>query len=405
MTNAEQLVAEGEQEISLNDIIDFFVTHWKFLLIGAALGLLMALGGALLFGKYEAEATLVNKSGVERSGVERSGVERSGVERSGVDYLTWKSLRRNLPILAARISETAGNSEGFLKVLSSEKWWQKNVVPTFAIAKDDIKETIGVSKEMQDAESTRIKDFVVRATGQSKENAIANLSTATSFFRSGAAYLALKDVIANYQIELLNSESDIAKNTTAFEVELAYLNRRMVDLESLRAKFPVNAASILQTLDAKDANSKYLPIITQLIAVNQDISELKEKISRLNNRKIQLAMAGDFLLKAKPVLDRNFDGLSAIAELMQIEAGMRKNVQPSDLIKFTMLNNIKYDLASIQTRYTLGLEQPTFISTSKADYQKPAAIGLFAGFFLALLGSLCSIVWLRYRRQTLSRSA
>jgi hypothetical protein len=390
MTNAEQLVAEGEQEISLNDIIDFFVTHWKFLLIGAALGFLIALGGTLLFGKYQAEATLVNKS----------GIERSGVERSGVDYLTWKSLRRNLPILAARISETTGVGESFLKVLSSEKWWQKNIVPTFAIAKDDIKETIGVSKEMQDAESTRIKDFVVKATGKSKENAIENLTAATSFFRSGAAYLALKDVIANYQIELLNSESEIAKNTTAFEVELAYLNRRMVDLESLRAKFPVNAASILQTLDAKDANSKYFPIITQLIAVNKDISELKEKISRLNNRKIQLAMTGDFLLKAKPVLDRNFDGLSAIAELMQIENSMRKNVQPSDLIKSTTLNNIKYDLVSIQTRFTLGLEQPTFISTSKADYLKPAAMGLFSGLFLALLGSFCSVVWLRYRRQT-----
>ena len=399
MTNAEQLVVEGEQEISLNDIIDFFVTHWKFLLIGAALGFLMALGGALLLGKYEAEATLVNNSGVERS-----GVERSGVGRSGVDYLTWKSLRRNLPILAARISETAGNSEGFLKVLSSEKWWQKNVVPTFAIAKDDIKETIGVSKEMQDAESTRIKDFVIKATGKSKENAIENLTVATSFFQSGAAYLALKDVVSNYQIELLNSESEIAKNSTTSEVELAYLNRRIADLESLMVRFPGNAAVMPQTLNAKnakDGNSKYFPITTQLIVASNDISELKEYISRLNNKKVQLMVINDFLLEAKPVLDRNFDGLSAIAELVQIEERVRNNVQPTDLVKTVMLNSIKHDLISIKTRFTLELEPPTFISTSKSGYLKPAAIGIFFGFFLALLGSLCSIVWLRYRRQKL----
>lgn len=399
MTNEEQLVAESEQEISLNDIIGFFVTHWKSLLMGAALGFSIAFGELLLFGKYEAEATLVNRSSVNRSSVEKLGMEKSGIEKSGIDYLTWKSLRRNLPILAAEISETRGNDKSLLRALSNEKWWQKNVVPTFAIAKDDIKETIGVSKEMQDAESTRIKDFVVRATGKSEGDAVENLTIATSFFRSGATYLALKDIVANYQIELLNSESEITKNTAAFELELAYLNRRIADLESLREKFPVNAASVHQILDAKDANSKYLPIVTQLVALNKDIGELKEKIFRLNNRKIQLALVSDFLLKAKPVLDKNFDGLSAIAELMQIESSMRKNVQPSDLVKSTMLNNIKYDLVSIQIRFTLGLEQPTFISSKSVSYLKPVVIGLFSGFFLALLGSLCSVVWLRYRRQ------
>lgn len=192
MTNTEQQIAEDGQEISLNDIIDFFVTKWKILSMGAFFGLLIALGGTLLLGKYEAEATLINKS----------SIEKSSIEKSSIDYLTWKSLKRNLPILAARISEATNNGEGFLGALSSETWWQKNVVPTFAIAKEDAK--FGMPKEMQDAESIKIKDFVVTAAGSSKEDAIKNLSTATSFLRSGAAYLALKDVIANYQIELLN---------------------------------------------------------------------------------------------------------------------------------------------------------------------------------------------------------
>lgn len=378
MTNTEQQIAEDGQEISLNDIIDFFVTKWKILSMGAFFGLLMALGGTLLLGKYEAEATLINKS--------------------NINYLTWKSLKRNLPILAARISEATNNGEGFLRALSSETWWQKNAVPTFAIAKDDAK--FGMPKEMQDAESIKIKDFVVTAAGSSKEDAIKNLSTATSFLRSGAAYLALKDVIANYQIELLNSESENAKNIAALEIELAYLNSRMSDLELLKAKFPGNSASIItQPMDPKDSSAKYLPIITQLIAVNKDISALKENLSRLTSRKSQLAIKNDFLLQAMPVTGKNFDGLSALAELMRTESGMRKDLQASDWNKVSILNNIKYDLVSIQTRFTLGLEQPTYISVRKPHYLKPAAIGLAAGFFLALLFSLCSVIWLRYRQQ------
>jgi len=378
MTNTEQQITEDGQEISLNDIIDFFVTKWKVLLVGAFFGLIIALSGTLLLGKYEAEATLINKS--------------------NIDYLTWKSLKRNLPILAARISESTNNGEDFLRALSSETWWQKHAVPTFAIAKDDAK--FGMPKEMQDAESIKIKDFVVTAAGSNKEDAIKNLSTATSFLRSGAAYLALKDVIANYQIELLNSESENAKNIAALEIELAYLNSRMSDLELLKAKFPGNSASIItQPMDTKDSSAKYLPIITQLIAVNKDISALKENLSRLTSRKSQLTIKNDFLSQAMPVIGKNFDGLSAVTELMRIESGMRKDLQASDWNKVSILNNIKYDLVSIHTRFTLGLEQPTYISARKPHYLKPAAIGLAAGFFLALLFSLCSVIWFRYCQQ------
>jgi len=380
MTNTEQQIAEDGQEISLNDILDFFVTKWKVLSMGAFFGLIIALGGALLLGKYEAEATLINKS--------------------GIDYLTWKNLKRNLPILAVKVSEATNNGEGFLGGLSSETWWQKNVVPTFAIAKEDAKAIFGMSKEQQDAESTKIKDFVVTTTGSSKEDALKNLSTATSFFRGGAAYLALKDVIANYQIDLLNSESEIAKSISTLEIEMAYLNNRMADLELLKVKFPINSASIItQSMDPKESSAKYLPIITQLIAINKDISAIKEELARLNSRKSQLAIMNNFLSQAMPVIGKNFDGLSAVAELMLIESGMRKDLQPSDWNKVSILNNIKYDLVSSHTQFTLGLEQPTYISARKPHYLKPAAIGLAAGFFLALLFSLCSVIWHRYRQQ------
>lgn len=379
MKKEEQRIVDDEIEISFSDILDFFVAKWKLLFVGALFGIIVALGGILLLGKYEADATLINKS--------------------NIDYLTWRGLKRNLPILAARMSEAGGNGEDFLKVLSREVWWQKNVVPTFSIAKEDAKEIYGVPKDIQDAESTKIKDFVVKATGGSREEALKNLSVATSFFRTGAAYIAVKEVIANYQIELMNSESEIARNISASEIELTYLANRKGSLELLKARFPEHATSAnSQPIEPKDSSAKYLPIITQLIAVNKDIDALKENLSRLNDRRAQLATMKSFLLQANPVIDKNFDGLSAAAELMQIESSLRKNVQPSDWNNISLLNGIRHNLALIQTRYTIGLEQPTYISARKPSYLKPAAIGLVAGFFLALLFSLGSIIWLRYRR-------
>jgi hypothetical protein len=412
MTDAERQFAGDEQEINLNDIIDFFVTKWKVLLGGALAGFVMALGGAFWLGQYEAEATLVNKSvaerqgierqGIERQGIERQGIERQGIERQGIDYLTWKSLQRNLPILAARASEANAGEEGFLKVLSSKTWWQSNVVPTFALAKEDAKIMPGISKELQNAESVKIKDFVVTAKGASKEEVLENLSVATAFLRSGAAYLALEDVIAGYRIELLNAESGTANEIAASEIELAYLKGRLAELESLRARFPGNAAAIIaQPADYSDSGAKYLPVVTQLVAVHTDIGALKEKLSRLNSRKSQLAIMGGFLSQAVPVLDGNLDGLAATAELMRIEAGMRKDLPASDWNRITVLNGIRQDLVSIQTRFTLGLEQPTFFDTRRPGYPRFAAIGLAAGFFLALLSALGAVAWSRYRMQKL----
>ena len=381
MTDAERQFAGEEQEISLNDIVDFFVSKWKILLTGTLLGLAVAAGGALLLGRYEAEATLVNKS--------------------GVDYLTWKDMKRNLPILAARILEANAGEGGFLKALPSEAWWQKNVVPTFSLAKEDAK-AIVIPKELQDAESAKIKNFVVTAAGASKEEALKNLAVATSFLRSGGAYLALKDVIAGYRIELLNSESAIAKEIAVSEIELAYLNSRLASLGSLKAQFPRHTASIIaQPVGPKDSGAKYLPIVTQIIAAHKDIGVLKENLSRLNSRKGQLAVMDSFLSQAVPVMDSHLDGLAAAVELMRIEADMRKGLQASDWNRVSALNEIRHDLVSIQTRFTLGLEQPTFFDARKPSYRKPAAIGLAGGFFLALLFAFGSVVWSRYREQKL----
>lgn len=176
----------------------------------------------------------------------------------------------------------------------------------------------------------------------------------------------------------------------------------MASLELIKAKYPgSSAATINQSVDPKDSNAKYLPILAQLIAANNDISTLKEKLSRLNNRKNQLAIMGNYLSQAKPVIDKNFDGLSVVAELMQIESNLRKNLPVSNPNITSVLDNIKYDLTSIHTRFTLGLEQPTYLSARKSHYLKPVAIGLAAGFFLALLFSLWSVIWLRYRQQKL----
>lgn len=133
----------------------------------------------------------------------------------------------------------------------------------------------------------------------------------------------------------------------------------------------INATSIItQPIDPKVSITKYFPIATQFIAVYKDIGTLNENLLRLHSRKNQLAIIDGFLSQALPVMDGNLDGLAAAAYLMRIEAGMRKDFQPSDWNRVSALNGNKHDLVSIQTRFTLELEQPTFFDTSRLGYLK-----------------------------------
>jgi len=384
MANAAQQISENELEISLDDIIGeiigFFLTYWKFLIVGAISGFVIALSGMLLLTKYEATATLHNGS-------------------AKISYPMWADLKKGLPILAAQISEREKNSESFLNVLSSETWWNKNVTPIFAVTKEDAKEVFGITKEMQEAGALLIKYFVVNVKEQSKEEALKNLSTATTFFRSGSAYLMLKNFIGTFQSTLLLSTPQIERDILSSKLQLAFLNRHLANLELLRVKFPRDTGSL--PVDLKDPSAKYLPLATQIIALNHDIREQKEKLARLNDNLSQFAIINSFVSQAKPVMDKKFDGLSAIAELEQIESSLRKSISNSDVNDISILNDIKYNLTVIKFNFTNELGQPTSISVSKPFSIKLIVIGLASGFFLALLGSFCSAIWFRYRRQTL----
>lgn len=391
MTNSEQQIAKDELEISLDDVIDkiigFFLTYWKFLIVGAISGFVIALSGVLLLTKYEATATLHNGS-------------------SKISYSMWSDLRKELPILAAQISEREKNSGSFLNVLSSEIWWQKNVTPIFAVSKEDAKEVFGMPKEMQEAGAMLIKYFVVNVKEQSKEDALKNLSMATSFLRSGAAYLALKNFIGTYQAALLLSTPRIERDILISKEQLALLNRHLANLELLRVKFPKDTGGL--PVDLKDPSAKYLPIATQIVALNHDIREQKENMTRLNDNLRQIAIINSFMSQAKPVIDKHFDGLSVIAELEQLESSLRKGISNSDVNDITILNDIKYNLAVIKFNFTYELGQPTSISVNKFFPIKFIVIGLASGFFLALLGSFCSAMWLSYRgrakRQVLNQA-
>jgi len=376
------------EEISLLDIVHFLQESWKKLAIAAVAGALLGLSGWLFLASYSAEYVLLNNTNTN-----------TNTNTYALDLVAWKTLQKSLPNLAAQIEDEGKAPEGqaqFYKSLANEQWWQKNVTPSYALSKADTKDLAAISKDL-DTASTTILSLTISAAGSSKAQSIENVRTAAQFFRTGSAYLQLRNILNSYESETISTVADLQKKITSTQIEMGYQMERAKGLEELHKRFPGATNVSGQVVDPKDSGAKYLPISTQVIAVNNDINASKESIARLQKRLAQLAIAKSFVDQAIPLQNQTFDGLTLDRELLAVESDLRAKLAKDDSNGQEFLDQLHAQLLAIYVRFTKGLEANTAPTVSKKGMIKTTAGGFFAAFFLMLLVLLGQKVWINVK--------
>jgi len=375
----------GGAEISLLDIVTFVQSAWKKLAIAAVVGAVLGLGNWYFLGSYQAEYVLLNNN----------NNNNNNNNSYALDLVSWKMLQKSLPNLADQIVEDnkAPQDQAFLyKALSNEQWWQKNVLPTYALSKADTKDLAGISKDL-DAASTTILSLTLTASGSSKEQSIVNVRASAKFLRSGSAYLQIRSLLNGYESQTVSAVADVQQKITSTQIEMGYQQERVKSLEELHKRFPGGANISGQVVDPKDSGAKYLPLATQIVAVNNDINGSKEVLARLQKRLEQIGLIKAFIDQAIPLQDQTFDGLALDDQLLVIEGSLRSKLGKGDANGQELLDQLHSQLLAIQVRFTKGLEANTAPTASKKGMIKSTAGGLVAAFFLMLLALLGQRVW------------
>lgn len=360
---------ESEGDINLIDLLNFFQQEWKKILAASIVGCAIGITGWLVFADYKAEVMLLNNG-------------------RAIDFVTWRTLQKNLPLLAANLKEKDNGTIRW-SGLESPSWWQKNVVPNYSLSKTDTKDLAGISKELQDTEGQNIVSLTVIVRGNTKDQSLSRLEAATHFIREGSAYLLLKNLINEYEFKVLNSDADLQKRITDAEVELRYLQERAVKLERLRRDFPANVSvNSQQVVDLKDSSAKFMPISTQLVAVNTDINATNESLERMKKQLSQAEVLRKFLSLSKPLFLAETSGLKLASNLLDIEAKVRQQEAGNDINAQQLLNTIRSSIVSIQSRFTNGLETALQPVISKTSPLPSIGGGLGLGAFLAVIYAL-----------------
>lgn len=375
--------------INIGQVIEFVGAEWKRLAIGAAAGLVLGAGGWAVLSGYKAEQILVNNVRVGGEGA--------------ISFLSWRGLQQNLPLLAAQLIEqkkVRPEDESQYRAMGSAQWWAKNVKPTYSLTKGDTKDFAALSKDLQDG-ATTILNLVVTANGSSKDAAIAHVETATQFIKQGSAYLSVKNLIANWESQTLNTEAALQKKITDTEVDLKFMRQRAANLESMRQKFPQNVTvSTQQVVDLKDSSAKYMPISIQLVAVNTEINNSNELLERMRNELAQTKVMSVFVQQAKPLIDASADGLVVIEKLLAISQVLRTSADASDVNTIQILNTIDADLVGVRTSFQRSLAADLLPQVSRSGVLQPVAGGLVGGFVVTLLYALGRRAYSAYRTRS-----
>jgi hypothetical protein len=377
--NQENLPSDSD--ISLGEIIVFFSTNSKQLVLGGVLGALLGLSTWFFVG-YKAELVINNNN--------------------AINFVSWRSLSKNLPNLASDLVERGNLStsdEAFYKKLSDPKWWTKNVVPTYTISKSDAKELAGISKELQDTAGTSITNLIINYSSFDKQDALDNVEKINDFIRSACTYLTVKEMLNGYESEALALDAEIQQKIKTAEVELQYLSKKANNLEELRQRFPANVGANFQNIiDPKDAAAKYLPISTQLVAVNTDIYNTQESLSRLSDSLMRNLIIKQFVEQSLPLVHSgNKDGLLLVDQLIKVQENIRDTIHPNDIKNIKAVNEILATLISTKTRFSKFLESFLAPTAEKPNLLLPLISGFFAGVFFSLLFVIGMKSWGSYR--------
>jgi hypothetical protein len=374
---AQNLHLEEKNEVIVIDwfkVLQFLLGYYRYLLIGAFGGALLALAISVGFRSYDIRLVVPN-------------IFNTDITNYRELVIAWAERARELAKQDSLPPADRANYERLSNQLGNDR----HITPIYSILKSDLKNGMGTV----DPKSQLILGLQLSISAQGIDEGIKELLLFRQFLYSARTYILTRKLLINYETENLLSLSEIGKEVNKTEIALFTAKRQLVHLEDLQKRYPSSTIVANQILDLTESGAKYLPIATQLIAVRNDVFTLNEFLAQLHEKTRQTKLMGQFLSEAKPIMDQEQDGLKLITRLLEVVANLRKALSPNDLYLSGTLNGIQSELLTIQTQFLLSLNdpnQPTTIITT-LRIAKSVALSFFGGGLLALLICLGLYFW------------
>ena len=404
MKNNTTQLAQGSTEISIFDAVNFLVVNWKAYLAGIVLGGIVGLSVAFFVPNYTAEGALNYRVSPKFTVHESIGVD--GFADSRFDLITWRIIQSKLTFLAQEeIGRTQGASQ-IMIAMTSPDWWSQHVVPVYALTNSEAKELLGINgmvigtnKPSEDSgttrflgraieEATRINRLVVSISGVTAEMAMSDVALVVEFIRDGITFLEYQSLVESQLKSVLISENQMVTDTHRLNLDLAIHRRKREEMLRLQQEF-ANERNLAQLINPRDTDAKFLPLATQLIAVDLDINETNERLIQLKQQREKNSVVEIFVKQAASILSKGMHNKKLVEEIFSLEAAIRLQIGQGETNREMALSKIHDQLIAAQSSVQMQLfpaGMPSIVQ--QPQYTKSAlrggVLGLAFVFFLSL---------------------
>jgi len=389
--NQQPILSEAEDSIDPWEIVDWLLAGWKIIVAGALVGLLGATFYFFSAVPFKVKTTIVNNG--------------------AIDFITWRSLKEGLPILASKAVDkdalSPTETTATLKKMRSPLWWDKNLRPIYAVTKSDSKDMLPQSTDLKELGATKILNFSMTTTGSSANNALRNAQIESAFFISGATYYSLRNLINGYESNITIDEVTLEKNISDAEVSLSLLYKRKKSLNEIAARYKgqqSGSASIQtigagnQTIAANAANSKFLPINSQLIALELDIDQQVQSLEHARMQLAQIDFLKSYLIEARKILNQSYDGVDLTQQAIDALAISKQSLSADNLYAIQKANEVYLDLTNILSGFHKTLDINISPNPRRGGMLKVFIQGAALGFLIALFYLFSNYILGRYKK-------
>lgn len=377
---AENYLKDG---FSVFDIFSIIKSNWKLLALSALLGGILGFCMWISEENYSSEVYIINSQGEQ-----------------GISMLTAKELQKSLPALAGQMLEEKKvpiNLVPMYKKFCDERWWQKNFKALYGISKTDVKDLVLNGKEIS-TPPNQIGAFTITGKAFTKEELLNKNNAALKFFKSGSMYLQFKKTLRRFKADLdyqeLYSKDTILRN----QIDVADLQVRSQKLEELQKLFPVNDKDDQLFSNLTDSSVKYLPLKTQIIALNIDIAQKKEANLRYWQKLQEIRISKLFIEDAISYQENTYDGVLLGSQLRELAERYNAGSANGNAEGKIFLSNFLLELNLVQAPFENFIVINNGTNVIQTNPFIHIAISSAFLFFVGLLALLRKYIWQRIKR-------
>jgi hypothetical protein len=211
-----------------------------------------------------------------------------------------------------------------------------------------------------------------------------------SYFKEVATREAVRELVSNWAAESRQFSDRALEQQLKFKFDIEQAEARSNELKKLVARYPeVGVREGRQVVDVRKDNEKFMSPVAQLVGVESEIIDIKEKSQKLKREIEQHAFAAPLVGQAELSLKHVSSGSEGVNKLTTILAEYSKKVK-TDAERAKLLTQAS-DVSQITARFS---SQAQFIASpslpSRPERPTPLMyIALFGLLFAALSAGYC----------------